>query len=305
MKKIILLLIVISIIFLYYRPDYFLSNQQTVQPSINFPLLLKCAHLCKESYESKEDLEKKYGNKIVLKKALPQFGGWFFILEEKTEKELYIAVRGTPVPYNGYKNMLLGILTDIEIPFVKDSLLQLDLHAGFRAEAYEIFKIIQPILETYQQKGYHFIITGHSLGGAVAGILMLYFEHHNYPLEHTITFGQPKFTNTAGMEKLRNHSLFRISNAKDPVTFLPPGNVLDDFKTGYRHFGEELILLDSIFYSYLNNQEAEQGKITSLIDNMGEEDVWEHRLDDYIKALEAKLEKRENIPFDARKRYFK
>lgn len=305
MKKIVLLLFAISIGFLYFHKDYFLTNQQVVQDSIDFSLLLKCAQLCEQSYEAKDKLEKTHGNKIVIKKALPKFGGWFFILEEKVQKQLYIVVRGTPIPQNGYKNMLLGILTDVEVPFVKDSLLQLDLHKGFRAEAYEIFKIIQPVLDKYQQRGYRFTITGHSLGGAVAGILMLYFEHYGYEPEATITFGQPKITNTEGLEKLRNYSLFRVSNAKDPVTFLPLGNILDDFETGYRHFGEELVLFDSIFFSYLNKQEAEQGSVTSFVENIGDESVWEHQLEHYIHTLMEKLETQKEVPYDSKKRYFK
>lgn len=307
MKKTILLLLLfaISILFLYFRQDYFLTSQQETQESINFSFLLKCAQLCEQSYEAEDELEKIYGDKIVIKKALPQFGGWFFILEEKTSKQLYIVVRGTPVPQNGYKNMLMGILTDVEFSFEKDSLLQVDLHKGFRAEAREIFYSIRPVLDEYQQKGYRFIITGHSLGGAVAGILMLYFEHYGYEPEATVTFGQPKFTNTKGMEKLRNHSLFRVSNAKDPVSYLPPSDMLDDYETGYRHFGEELVLFDSIFFSYLNKQEAEQGNVTSLVENIEDESVWEHQLELYINALTKKLETQEEVPFDTRKQYIK
>ncbi len=293
----------ISSLFFFFHQNDFLIDQQAVHDSIDFSLLLKCARLCRHAYRPKERLDKNYGGKIVFKKALPQFGGWFYIYEEKAQEQLYIVVRGTPIPLNGYKNVLLGILTDVEVVLVKDSLLQVDLHTGFRVEAWEIFKIIQPILDKYQQMGYNFTITGHSLGGAVAGILMLYCEHYGYKPKETITFGQPKFTNKKGMEKLHSRPLFRVTNAKDPVTFLPPGNILNDFKTGYRHFGEELILLDSIFYCYLNKEVAEQGSATSFVENIKYGNAWEHKLDHYIDALAAKLTTQKEVPFNSRKRY--
>jgi pimeloyl-ACP methyl ester carboxylesterase len=83
------------------------------------------------------------------------------------------------------------------------------------------------------------IVTGHSLGGALAILCALEFSRQKLPLALVVTFGQPRVGNAAFRDiydaSLRDLT-FRVVNQNDLVPRLP--GVL----MSYRHCGQEIFL---------------------------------------------------------------
>jgi predicted lipase len=86
-------------------------------------------------------------------------------------------------------------------------------------------------------------ITGHSLGGAIAVILMTHLQADEYTIGSVITFGQPKVTNEAGVQHIDDSPVLRIIHHDDLVPLVPPLSLLSAIHGTYRHMGPEIILL--------------------------------------------------------------
>ena len=116
-----------------------------------------------------------------------------------------ISIRGTD---NG-KN----VLTDLDARPFRDKKLGVQVHRGFR-DASE--KLKNDIIENVALEE-TIILTGHSLGGAIAQILGLWFEDDAYEVQ-IYTFGSPSIM----MEQMWEDGHFRVYLENDPVPFLPP-----------------------------------------------------------------------------------
>ena len=86
-----------------------------------------------------------------------------------------------------------------------DRRVNIDLHTGFYIAADDVYQTILPTLN----RGYKNRITGHSLGGAIAVILMMFLKEDGYQLEKCITFGQPKVTDKKGAQMCQDLPLIR------------------------------------------------------------------------------------------------
>ncbi|MCM1982565.1 lipase family protein [Lyngbya confervoides] len=116
-----------------------------------------------------------------------------------------------------------------------------DLHQGFRQAATEVFHALAPHLRA----NYQIRLTGHSLGGAIAAILMLFLAEKGFSVEQCVTFGQPKITDPAGAQDLADRPLIRVIHDDDIVPHLPPTSPFTRWQGGYAHFGQEILLHDS------------------------------------------------------------
>lgn len=117
----------------------------------------------------------------------------------------------------------------------------IDLHKGFRFAATEILYNILPHLH----HDYTTRLTGHSLGGAIASILMLFLAELEFKIERCITFGQPKITDKVGAKKIATMPLIRVVHDDDIVPHLPATTPLTFLHGGYEHFGAKVVLQDS------------------------------------------------------------
>lgn len=106
------------------------------------------------------------------------------------------------------------------------------VHAGFQAALYEVW----PQLERSLDKNSKIIVTGHSLGGAVAQLMANRLALTNYHVSGVYTFGSPRVGNskfkTAYNSRLADKTFLHINN-KDAVTAVPL-EIL-----GFYHLGAE------------------------------------------------------------------
>ena len=116
-----------------------------------------------------------------------------------------ISIRGT----DNSKN----VLTDLDARPFRDKKLGVQIHRGFRDAAE---KLKNDIIENVALEE-TIILTGHSLGGAIAQILGLWFEDDAYEVQ-IYTFGSPSVM----IEQMWEDGHFSVYLENDPVPFLPP-----------------------------------------------------------------------------------
>ena len=96
------------------------------------------------------------------------------------------------------------------------------IHTGF-SEAFDRVAIqIQTALDKDEFKDKPLFITGHSLGGALATIAAKKLTHHA-GIAACYTFGSPRVGDPKWTTNIKT-PIYRIVNAADPVTMLPPSS---------------------------------------------------------------------------------
>lgn len=206
----------------------------------------------------------------------------------------WIAVRGT----DNLRNWLED-LDYVEKHFSQkfaEQTLSIDLHNGFYQASTAVWKVIQ----SHLNQNYKTRITGHSLGGAIAAILMIFCKDAGYSLEKCITFGQPKITNRNGAKQAAHLPLLRVINQEDVVPTVPPNSLLNLLRGGYVHFGPEVQLQPSsyVFRSEHNERSLTQGFWWRLLNEDMKnilKDVQEHYIQNYLHNLVSNLESSKQI----------
>lgn len=95
------------------------------------------------------------------------------------------------------------------------------VHSGFD-DAYEsVARRISSVLEREDLKGRPLFVTGHSLGGALATVTAKRLEHPA-GIAACYTFGSPRVGDEEWVDGIKT-PLYRLVNAADCVTMLPPG----------------------------------------------------------------------------------
>jgi len=133
-------------------------------------------------------------------------------------RTMYIAFRGTQT-YADIMHDFDYRLLDLE---TEDSLVQ--GHAGFINKFNSIRAELEEIVDASLSHFNRIIITGHSLGGALATIAApVLGEQHPQKFVECITFGSPRVGGTAFSAFYNAHvdSSYRIINESDPVPHLP------------------------------------------------------------------------------------
>lgn len=182
-----------------------------------------------------------HGNQITIQEVVTSEVNVILEMDHQNKVQ-WISVRGS----SNLRNWLLNLQYTQRYCDMNDPNMPcggVDLHKGFRVAATEVFHSILPRL----RQDYTTRLTGHSLGGAIAAILMLFLAEIDYKIERCITFGQPKVTDRAGAEKMATMPLIRVIHDDDIVPHLPPTTPLTFLQGGYQHFGTEIVLHDSSY----------------------------------------------------------
>ncbi len=117
-----------------------------------------------------------------------------------------IIIRGTDNTAN--------VLSDIDIRMIKDDVLDIYLHKGFRDAS---TTIIQEV-DKYYQLEHTVHVTGHSLGGAIAQIIGMWLHKRGYNVQ-VFSYGSPKVSSQVLSGGQPTH--WRVVRRSDPVTFSP------------------------------------------------------------------------------------
>lgn len=209
----------------------------------------------------------------------------YFLETDRQRKTQTITIRGTDDKANTWQ--------DIEIALVKNNYLGINLHRGFQNDTKAIHADIKP----YLKRDYSMRITGHSLGGAIAIILADYLVKDGYKVERVVTFGQPKVTDLEGKSITRS-GITRVAHDKDVVPMLPPSGFPFANKSGYQHFGPEVILRDARKYVYLQSHDANRLSVGEFRRNILHFSTKEHHMKSYLSNIQEKVQNGEKqVPY--------
>jgi hypothetical protein len=252
---------------------------------VDFQAIYRLAILAKDVYDlSDQEFRSKYdavASKLDVRE-LPASQVRYLVLVDDTKKMQTVAVRGS----SNLRNWIINTAY-VQQP---DPELKLTLHSGFREAANELYRSVMPHLT----KGYRTSITGHSLGGALAAVLMMRLMHEGHEIDQVITFGQPKVTNEIGASLFAKSKLLRVVNGDDIVPKLPNPTIASSLRGLYYHFASEVDLLP-------NGKYARRKPVLELPPELPEETrekagrglldtyLYPHFMSAYIANLEAEL----------------
>jgi hypothetical protein len=165
--------------------------------------------------EEKQKLEETLNSlDLQLEKTFDNNGTQAILVSSKINNMLILAFRGTE------SNSIKDIKADAK---AKSTECETGgrIHSGFK-EAFEQTAIdIQTTLDEAPYNSLPLFISGHSLGGALATIATKKLTHQA-GIAACYTFGSPRVGDEDWIENIRS-PIYRLVNAADCVTMLPPG----------------------------------------------------------------------------------
>ncbi|KAJ9066716.1 hypothetical protein DSO57_1006938 [Entomophthora muscae] len=170
-----------------------------------------------------------------------RYSGRVLLLRDDARKEIVLAFRGSLRIRNWIENLVYEL---IDLPHVKGA----KVHKGFKdsADALTNNYLKELSKELKQSPSYRFIITGHSLGGAVAILSAIELKQRlNIPWRkiEVFTYGQPRTGNVAFARYINQLPMHvtRVVNENDIVPHILPEYA------NFAHHGTEI---------YVHNKES-------------------------------------------------
>ncbi len=223
--------------------------------------------------------------------TLPDFDVRYFHEHCAASELQVVSVRGTASFRNVWEDLAYLQSRDRDLDF--------HAHHGFHEASLRIFDDLAPRLSRDREVR----VTGHSLGAAVAALLMVYLHEGGFQVGRSINFGQPKVTNRAGAERYASLPLVRVVDEDDLVPLVPPTTLLDSVHGIYDHFGEEVLLLEGEHYTCLEQHDPARRSADSFWRHIAHVSIEEHFMKHYLSNIRGKLDKAVAVPFDRRRRY--
>ena len=149
----------------------------------------------------------------------------------RLEETLFIGFRGTNSLYDCKINLRTSLVEpDIDFRFIELTYHRYfglkggRVHQGFAEEAFRIsVKIINELKrDEYHRAFNQILLTGHSLGGAVAAIAEKFISSSLHSSTSTVTIGSPRYGNTAACFSFIGNPPTQIQRLGDIVPFVPP-----------------------------------------------------------------------------------
>lgn len=263
----------------------------TVTPTkVDFVELTAYASRSKAAYADEAAIRGQYPATVRVS-APGKTDAQYFVERDDKAKAQYIAIRGTANKRN--------LIEDIELRIREDLALAIPVHIGFDATARILYEDMKP----YLKKNYRTYITGHSLGGAVAALLAIHMVDDGYKVDRVVTFGQPKFTTTDGVQKLGFLTLIRVVDENDVIPMLPPTTIFNRVYGVYEHAGPEIILLEGPHYVYLPTHDADRISIGEFGRSLSFANLKDHHMDRYLSRLSPKAKGAVEVSYDERENF--
>jgi hypothetical protein len=258
--------------------------------SVDFKEIQTYALRARAAYDPPTAIQSKYPAAVRVSTPGPSATQYFLERNDKLRTQT-ITVRGTANKTNRKEDFNIRVRTDSKLDIPVDS--------GFDSVAQAIYADVKPYLET----GYKTYLTGHSLGGAVAVLLAVALSEDGYSVQRIITFGQPKVTTAAGVQRLNFLPLTRVVDENDIIPMLPPPSFRNLGKGAYEHVGPEIVLLEGKNYSYLPAHAAERLSAGEDWAALLGSDLKDHKMDIYLKRIAEKLQGGVEVAYNSRERY--
>lgn len=272
------------------RQELLALGSSTNPTKVDFVELTAYAGRAKAAYAAEEAIRSRYPATVRVS-APGKTDAQYFLEQDDRAKVQYIAIRGTANRRN--------LLEDIELRIREDLALAIPVHIGFDATTRVLYADMKP----YLKKNYTTYITGHSLGGAIAALLAIHMVEDGYKVDKVVTFGQPKFTTTDGVQKLGFLTLTRVVDENDVIPMLPPTTIFNRVYGVYEHAGPEVILLEGPHYVFLPRHDADRISIGEFGRSLDIADLKDHHMDNYLSRLSAKTAGAVAVPYNEREKY--
>lgn len=266
--------------------------------SLPLETIKTCADLCAAAYAypgktqaTIDELNTEYG--ISAEKLR-----WFDVKSTDTQaivtsvgRTAYLAFQGTTNVVDWFNNLTVDLVG------YKSG----NWHSGFSRVATQTYKEIGGYVKQLLTSGEcdDLVITGHSLGGALAMVYseMLLAENSSLKLKGLVTFGQPRVGNKLFLEEFLNRKISyqRFVNENDVVPDVPPplgmsdwhhsaGIVmtgttisLDSGKYDSNALGRAISILISKFWSLIRKTQTQEEIVNSILQY--------HAMDSYLHNL--------------------
>ena len=256
---------------------------------VDFHMVYDLAKRSAAAYEKPRDIREQYPAAVRI--AKPGNAQVLYFLEvDHARRRQVLTVRGSANQTNMDEDM------DTHEAF--DARLGVRVHAGFD----RVSQVLYDDLAQHLVPGYATFLTGHSLGGAVAGVLSGYLSRDGHSIAGVITFGQPKFTNVEGVRAYASIPLLRITYQNDVVPMLPSATA-DPKHGAYAHAGPELVVLQGPYYSWLYAGVATARSVKEFEDYAATASLPDHHIHFYLAGIQAKLNGATPVPFGQRRKY--
>jgi len=248
------------------------------------------ANRAKAAYDDETQIRDAFPN-VTKVNTIAEINVQYFIERFPDLKRTVITIRGT--------DNLTNVRDDAEYFQSKNAKLGIYVHKGFDEDTFLIYQAILNDLDKTDE----IILTGHSLGAAISTLLMMYLHEDGFTLGPSINFGQPKVTNKKGASAYEHLPLLRVVDKNDVVPLLPQITLLDSIHGIYEHLGAEIILLDGLYYVYLDTHKAMDRSVGSFWKNLGDESLIDHKMVNYLHNIRSKLNDATPVSYDDREQY--